>query len=64
MRLIVGIDSDCLLCTSLHAEIDKCFKTGGFVGGKDGDGISYDQSYQGYGIATPARNDKYMSTSL
>jgi hypothetical protein len=60
----VGIDSDCLLCSNVDEEIQRCFESGGFLGGKDGDGKLYDDSYRVYGISTPARNARYMSTSL
>ena len=62
--VIVGIDSDCLLCSNVDAEIRRCFETGSFLGGKDGDGAVYDDSYRVYGLATPAHNPRYMSTSL
>jgi hypothetical protein len=63
-EVIVGIDSDCLLCSSVEAELQRCLETGGFLGGRDGDGADYDDSYRVYGIRTPARNPRYMSTSL
>jgi hypothetical protein len=62
--VIIGIDSDCLLCSNVDEEIRRCFDTGGFLGGKDGDGADYDETYRPYGISPPARNSKYMSTSL
>lgn len=62
--VIAGIDSDCVLCSSVDAEIERCFEIGGFIGGRDGDGPDYDDSYGVYGIATPAHNSNYMSTSL
>jgi len=62
--VIVGIDSDCLLCAPVDAEIVRCREQGGFLGGQDGDGAAYDASYKIYGITTPARNPRYMSTSL
>jgi predicted O-methyltransferase YrrM len=62
--VLVGIDSDCLLCADVDRELRTCAETGGFLGGKDGDGAEYDDSYQPYGIEAPARNDRYMSTSL
>ncbi len=62
--VIAGIDSDCLLCSNVDAEICRCFESGRFIGGKDGNGVDYDDSYRVYGIATPARNPRYMSTSL
>jgi len=62
--VLVGIDSDCLLCADVDAELRACHDAGGFIGGKDGDGADYDATYAVYGIATPARNERYMSTSL
>lgn len=62
--VLVGIDSDCLLCSNVDAELRVCLESGGFLGGKDGDGAEYDATYAVYGMATPARNERYMSTSL
>ncbi len=62
--VIVGIDSDCLLCSNVDAEVRHCLETGGFLGGRDGDGADYGDSYRVYGMRTPARNPRYMSTSL
>jgi len=62
--VLVGIDSDCLLCADVDGEMRACAASGGFLGGKDGDGAHYDESYAAYGIRTPAHNDRYMSTSL
>lgn len=62
--VIIGIDSDCLLCAPVHDQIAQCQVTGGFHGGKDGDGTTYDESYAPYGIAATAHNARYMSTSL
>jgi hypothetical protein len=61
--VLIGIDSDCLLCSPLHKEIRRCAKMGAFLGGKDRS-MDFDESYSVYGIATPARNTRYMSTSL
>jgi len=63
-EVLVGIDSDCLLCSDIDAELRFCLESGGFVGGKDGDGAQYDATYAVYGIQAPARNERYMSTSL
>lgn len=63
-EVIIGIDSDCLLCSDVNDEVTRCFERGCFLGGKDGDGADYDASYQAYGIQTPACNSRYMSTSL
>jgi hypothetical protein len=62
--VVIGIDSDCLLCGSVEDVIERCLKLGCFVGGQDGRGADYDASYSVYGIPTPVRNPKYMSTSL
>jgi Methyltransferase domain len=62
--VLIGIDSDCLLCSAVDREIAMCHRTGGFLGGKDGDGAAYDESYGVYGMPVPAQNDRYMSTSL
>ncbi len=62
--VLVGIDSDSLLCSDLDAEIRTCFQSGDFLGGKDGDGRDFDASYGVYGIDAPTRTDRYMSTSL
>lgn len=62
--VLVGIDSDCLLCSDVDAELRFCLQSQGFLGGKDGDGVDYDAAYAVYGIAPPARNERYMSTSL
>jgi len=62
--VLIGIDSDCILCSSVADEIEACYASGGFAGGADGDGTDYDDSYSAYGMPTPSRNPKYMSTSL
>jgi len=62
--VLIGIDSDCLLCSSIEDEILECHASGGLAGGADGDGTHYDASYAPYGMPTPSRNPKYMSTSL
>ena len=62
--VLVGIDSDCILCSNVDVELRVCLEPGGFLGGKYGDGAEYDAAYAVYGIAIPARNELYMSTSL
>jgi predicted O-methyltransferase YrrM len=62
--VLIGIDSDCLLCSPVDDLIARCHATGGFLGGRDGNGASYDESYAPYGITAHADNPKYMSTSL
>jgi hypothetical protein len=63
-EVVVAIDSDCLLCSDVDGEIRRCAETGALLGGRDGDGQDYDETYRVYGIATPARNEAYVSTSL
>ncbi len=63
-EVIIGIDSDCLLCSNIHQEIELCFQNQGFMGGRDGIGVTYDENYSCYGMATPQSCSKYMSTSL
>lgn len=62
--VIVGIDSDCLLCSPVEEQIVHAYKSGGWLGGKDGDGTNYGNDYNIYGMQTPTKNLKYMSTSL
>jgi hypothetical protein len=62
--VIIGIDSDCLLCSNVDDVTRDCLASGKFIGGQDGGGVDYDESYRVYGIPTPARNPRYMSTSL
>lgn len=62
--VLIGIDSDCMLCSSVSDLIDRCYSSGGFIGGADGDGKYYDDTYSVYGIKTPVHNPKYMSASL
>lgn len=62
--LVVGMDADCTLCGPVDDVFSRCEETGGFIGGKDGDGAVYDKSYEPYGFQVPARNDAYLSTSL
>ena len=62
--MVVGIDSDAVLCGGVGDVIDACFADGRMRGGRDGDGIDYDESYAPYGFRVPARSEKYMSTSL
>jgi hypothetical protein len=62
--VIAGIDSDCLLCSPVEEQIVHAYKSGGWLGGKDGGGADYGDDYKVYGMQTPAKNLKYMSTSL
>jgi|GEM_PF-1379325 len=62
--VVVGIDSDCLLCSSLEDQIEQAHRRSGWCGGKDGAGADYGDDYRVYGMQTPAKNLKYMSTSL
>jgi hypothetical protein len=62
--LIIGIDSDCVLCADIGEEMRHALQTGKFLGGRDGDGVTYDASYAVYGIRPGSFNPSYMSTSL
>ena len=62
--VLVGIDSDCLLCSPVDDQFERCIRCAGFLGGQDGDGVDYGPTYGVYGIPTPGRNSRYMSTSL
>jgi hypothetical protein len=62
--LLIGIDSDCVLCAGVRDIANRARTSGQITGGKDGDGVTYDQSYAPYGIAAGSHNDSYMSTSL
>jgi hypothetical protein len=61
--VLVGIDSDCVLCGSIGDVLASARASGRFHGGDD-DATDYDESYRVYGIASPARNENYMSASL
>jgi hypothetical protein len=62
--MVIGIDSDAVLCSNVQDVIDACFEDGKMRGGKDGDGVFYDASYAQYGFRVPAQSQKYMSTSM
>ncbi len=61
--VLVGIDSDCVMCGRIDDVIEEAVRTGKFLGGKDSR-THYDESYRVYGIETPVTNDSYMSASL
>ena len=62
--VLVGIDSDCVLCGRVDDVIAAAVATGKFFGGRDGGGKIYDETYAVYGMETPSRKADYMSTSL
>jgi hypothetical protein len=62
--VLVGIDSDCVLCGRVDDVIGAAVETGKFYGGRDGAGKTYDEPYAVYGMEIPSRNTNYMSTSL
>lgn len=62
--VVVGIDSDCVLCGPVDDQVRQAHESGGWLGGKDGGGADYSDDYRVYGMQTPAKNPKYMSTSL
>lgn len=63
-EVVVGIDSDCVLCAEVNDVVEIARRTGKFVGGRDGDGVNYDASYACYGIEPGQINSNYMSASL
>ena len=63
-ELLIGFDSDLLLCSPIDDIMESAMNSAQWFGGKDGDGIDYDRDYACYGIEIPARNNVYMSTSL
>jgi len=62
-EVLLGIDSDCVLCGRMDDVIAAAVETGDFHGGRDA-APAYNDAYLAYGIETPARNGNYMSTSL
>jgi SAM-dependent methyltransferase len=62
--MIIGIDSDCVLCSNVDDVIQRSLASGKFMGGADGGGVTYDDTYVPYGIAPGTHNAVYMSTSL
>lgn len=61
--VLIGIDSDCILCAPIEDVIAQALCTQKFYGGSDGQ-THYDVPYRAYGIRTPVTNPKYMSSSL
>ena len=61
--VMVGFDSDCVLCGPMDDVVARAIETGAFHGGRDGT-AHYDESYRAYGIEPPVRNERYFSTSL
>lgn len=62
--VLIGIDSDCIVCGALGDMIARCAKDAKWLGGQDGEWVCHDASYAAYGIRPGTRNSKYMSTSL
>lgn len=62
--MIIGIDSDCVLCAGVGDTAFRARATGRLAGGRDGDGATYDETYAKYGIQPGEHNPNYMSTSL
>jgi hypothetical protein len=63
-RMIIGIDSDCVLCAGVGDTAYRARSTGRLTGGRDGDGPTYDETYARYGIQPGEHNPNYMSTSV
>jgi hypothetical protein len=62
-RVIIGIDSDCILCGGVHDVIERCMSSGCFAGGRDR-AQKYDERFKAYGLRVPMVNRQYMSTAL
>ncbi len=60
--VLVGIDSDCVLCGRIDDVVAAAKESGTFHGGRDGT-IRYDETYRPYGIEVPGQGPN-MSTSL
>lgn len=61
--LIIGFDSDLVFCSSVLDIVGESLSTGLIMGGKDGDGVIYDERYSSYGITPDPKKTPYMSTS-
>jgi hypothetical protein len=62
--MIIGIDSDCVLCAGVGDAAYRARATGRLAGGRDGDGPTDDEKYAKYGIQPGVHNPNYMSTSV
>ena len=62
--VLVGFDSDLVLCGSVDDVVERCHDEQVWQGGRDGDGMRYGVEYSVYGMKTPAANPVYISTSL
>ena len=63
-KMVIGIDSDAVLCGGVSDLIQASMADGKFRGGKDGTEQTYGNDYAPYGFPVPVRNPCYMSTSL
>lgn len=61
--LIIGFDSDLVFCSSVLEVVSESLATGLIMGGRDGAGVIYDNSYANYGITPSPEKTPYMSTS-
>lgn len=61
--VVIGIDSDCILCSDVNDVVHECSITKCFAGGRDRNQY-YDESFSIYGIEGGTTNRRYMSTSL
>jgi predicted O-methyltransferase YrrM len=60
--MVIGADSDAVLCSNLDDIIRQSLADGKMRGGRDGDRRQYDADYAPYGFQTPATTETYMST--
>lgn len=61
--LVIGFDSDLVFCSNVADIVNESLDTGLIMGGRDGGGVAYDESYSAYGIEPNPRRTPYMSTS-
>lgn len=61
--LVIGFDSDLVFCSSVKDIIEESITTGMIMGGRDGEGVIYDECYIPYGIEPDSSRTPYMSTS-
>ena len=62
-NVLVGIDSDAMVCGPVSDIVDACVQDGRFRGGQDGNMVTYDASYAPYGFPVPCHSSTYMSTA-
>lgn len=63
--VVVGVDSDTVLCGPVDDIFKRCLATGAITGGQDGAGVNYAESgYDAYEFDRRERCEAYISASL